>query len=138
MVAFCVACSAHLLALRLHTRSRACVLRTLDLFACCARVICLRAAHAGYRPHPFGTDSVMTLIACAIEPNPPAFFSFSPRGDAFDGGAKRVEAFVDAFVAAFDLLGVVDGPGAFGAERGQQHRHAGADIGAFDAGAAHA
>ena len=47
--------------------------------------------------------------------------------------AERAEALVDALVAALDLADVVDGALALGAQRGEQHRHAGADVRRFDA-----
>src|SRR6185503_15202861 len=47
--------------------------------------------------------------------------------DALDVGAQRVQAFVDALVAALDLRDVVDGALALGAERRDQHRHTGTD-----------
>src|SRR5882757_9949106 len=43
--------------------------------------------------------------------------------------AERVQPLLDPLIAALDLDGIVDGGGALGANRGQQHRHAGADIG---------
>ena len=52
-----------------------------------------------------------------------------PRRHPGDPGAERVEAFVDPLVAALDLADVVDGARALGAERGEEHRHAGADVG---------
>src|SRR3954466_3568583 len=46
--------------------------------------------------------------------------------------AERVETLVDALVAALDLPDVVDEARALGAESGQQHRHAGPDVGRFE------
>src|SRR4051794_2085776 len=47
---------------------------------------------------------------------------------ALDVRAERAEPLVDPLVAAVDLGGVADRRGALGAERGEQHRHAGADV----------
>jgi len=52
-----------------------------------------------------------------------------PRRDPRDPGAERVQPFLDPLVAALDLVGVIDRGGAFGADRGQQHGHAGVDDG---------
>ena len=60
----------------------------------------------------------------------------SARGDALNVGAQGVEALVDAFVAALDLLGILDDARSLGAKRSDQHGHAGADVGAFHAGTA--
>src|SRR4051812_22502370 len=43
--------------------------------------------------------------------------------------AERIQPFVDALVAALDLVGVVDRGGALGADGRQQHGHAGANVG---------
>ena len=51
---------------------------------------------------------------------------------ALDLRAERAEAFVDALVPALDLAHVVDGARAFGRERGEEHRHAGPDVGRLD------
>ncbi len=55
---------------------------------------------------------------------------------ALDAGAEIAQALVDALVAAVDLADVADLAAALGAERGQQHRHAGADVGRLHALAA--
>src|SRR5580693_6953742 len=55
----------------------------------------------------------------------------SPLRHPRDPGAERVEALFDALIAALDLIGVVDGADALGAYRGQQHGHAGADVGRY-------
>ena len=52
---------------------------------------------------------------------------------ALDVGAERAEPLVDALVAAVDLADVADARLAFGAERRDHHRHAGADVGALEA-----
>src|SRR5438876_2323810 len=49
-----------------------------------------------------------------------------------DPRADRVEPLLDPLVAAVDLMDVVDDALAFGAERGEQQGHAGADVGAGD------
>src|SRR6476661_1684100 len=54
---------------------------------------------------------------------------------AFHLGAERTEAFVDPLVAALDLADVVDDALPFGAERRQEHGHAGANIRRLDAAA---
>ena len=46
------------------------------------------------------------------------------------------QALVDALVAAVDLADVADLAAAVGAQRGDQHRHAGADVGRLEALAA--
>src|SRR6476469_2758265 len=51
--------------------------------------------------------------------------------NAGDRGSEGVETVVDAFVSALDLTDVVDEAGALRAESGDQHRHAGADVGLF-------
>src|SRR5690242_10740700 len=48
--------------------------------------------------------------------------------------AQRVQTLIDALVTALDLADIVDEAGALGAERGQQHRHAGADVGGLEEG----
>ena len=48
--------------------------------------------------------------------------------DALDRRAERAQALVDPLVAAVDLVGVADRRGALGAERGDHHRHPGADV----------
>jgi hypothetical protein len=50
-------------------------------------------------------------------------------GHAPDLRAERIQPFVDALVAALDLVGVVDGGSALGADGREQHRHAGANVG---------
>src|SRR5437763_5525868 len=52
---------------------------------------------------------------------------------ALDLRAEGPEPFVDALVAALDLPDVVDDALAFGAERREQHRHAGPNGRRFDA-----
>src|ERR1700684_161149 len=54
-----------------------------------------------------------------------------PLRHAPDSGAEGVEPLVDALIAAFDLVGIVDGADALGADGGEQHRHAGADVGRY-------
>lgn len=54
-------------------------------------------------------------------------------GCAFDGSAKGAEFFVDAFVSAVDLTNIIDRGSAFGAECSDEERHAGADVGGFEA-----
>src|SRR5947207_10328047 len=44
---------------------------------------------------------------------------------------QRLQARVDVLVAALDLSDVVDHGIALSRQRGEQHRHAGADVGAF-------
>src|ERR1700688_3492412 len=41
-------------------------------------------------------------------------------GSLLPQGRRENEPFIDALMAAFDLVGVVDGAGALGADRGQQ------------------
>src|SRR3954454_21149442 len=50
-------------------------------------------------------------------------------GDALDPGAELAKALVDALVAAVDLADVADLGTALGAQRRDQHRHAGPDVG---------
>src|SRR5260221_6904529 len=49
-----------------------------------------------------------------------------------DPRSQCVQTLVDALVAAVDLVDVVNDALAFGAERGQEQGHAGADVGAGD------
>ena len=56
--------------------------------------------------------------------------------DALDARAEVAQALVDALVAAVDLADVADLRAPVGAQRGDQHRHAGADVGRLDALAA--
>src|SRR5262249_29617804 len=46
--------------------------------------------------------------------------------------SESVQSLLDALVAAIDLMDVVDDAFAFRAKRGEQQRHAGADVGAGD------
>src|SRR4051812_30826218 len=55
---------------------------------------------------------------------------------ALDPRAERAQPLVDPLVAAVDLADVADLRLALGAERGDEHRHAGADVGALHALAA--
>src|SRR3954469_8057521 len=48
---------------------------------------------------------------------------------ALDLGAEGAQPLVDPFVAALDLRHVVDGAFAIRRHRGDEHRHAGADVG---------
>src|SRR5687768_5721382 len=48
--------------------------------------------------------------------------------DPLDPGAECPETFIDALVAAIDLPHVVDDALSLRAERGDEHRHAGADV----------
>src|SRR5829696_201120 len=48
--------------------------------------------------------------------------------DALDARPERAQALVDPLVAAVDLADVADLGGAVGAQRGDQHRHARADV----------
>src|SRR5258708_16586396 len=43
-------------------------------------------------------------------------------------GAKRVQPFLDALIAALDLVGIVDGGGALGADGRAEHPHAAAHL----------
>ncbi len=54
-------------------------------------------------------------------------------GSAFDGSAKGAEFFVDAFVSAVDLTNIIDRGSALGAECSDEERHAGTDVGGFEA-----
>src|SRR5829696_9285372 len=54
------------------------------------------------------------------------------RDLALDPRAKRGEALVDPLVAAVDLAHVADLRHTLGAQRGDQHRHAGADVGRLE------
>jgi hypothetical protein len=56
--------------------------------------------------------------------------------DAGDFGPERIQSFVDPLIAALDLLSVVDRACALSAQRRQQHRHPGTNVGAFDPAAA--
>src|SRR5258708_24941893 len=50
------------------------------------------------------------------------------RGYALDTSAQIAQALVDALVATVDLADVADLAAPLGAERREQHRHAGADV----------
>src|SRR6185369_5226591 len=52
-----------------------------------------------------------------------------------DARAEGIQPLLDALVAAVDLMNVVDHALPFCAERGEEQRHAGADVGAGDLGA---
>jgi hypothetical protein len=52
--------------------------------------------------------------------------------DALDPGAERAQPLVDGLVATLDLTGVVDRARAFRTAGGQEHRHAGPDVGRLD------
>src|SRR4051794_12084499 len=55
------------------------------------------------------------------------FIPFAP-----DARAERIQPLLDALVAAVDLMDVVDHALALRAERREQQRHAGADVGTGD------
>ena len=57
---------------------------------------------------------------------------FRRSSDSSDPSAERVETLVDALVAALDLAGVVDRARALRAQRGQEHRHSGANVRRLD------
>src|SRR6266571_1677738 len=65
-----------------------------------------------------------------------AVSAFAAVFDSFNLGSQRPQPLVDALVAALDLADVVDRGLPLGGERYQQHRHAGADVGALDHAAA--
>src|SRR5262245_36478331 len=50
------------------------------------------------------------------------------RLDAPDASAERPQALVDTLVALVDLMDRADRRAALGAQAGEQHRHAGADV----------
>src|SRR3954467_6403982 len=50
----------------------------------------------------------------------------------FDLGAEGAQPLVDALVAALDLPDVVDRAGAVGRKGGEEHGHAGPDVGRLD------
>src|SRR5438874_10367842 len=52
-----------------------------------------------------------------------------------DLGSQRIEPLLNALVSAIDLMDVVDRALTLGAERGQEQRHSGADVGTGDLGA---
>src|SRR3954454_22513745 len=54
-------------------------------------------------------------------------------GHALDARAQLAQALVDPLIAAVDLADVADLAGALGAQRGDEHGHAGADVGALHA-----
>src|SRR4029450_2010182 len=58
--------------------------------------------------------------------------------DSFDARAEAAQARIDRLVAAIDVANVVDLARPVGADGGDQHRHAGADIGRRQALAAQA
>src|SRR5438270_12994927 len=53
------------------------------------------------------------------------------RGHALDASAQLAQALVDTLVATVNLTDVADLAPTFGAERREQHGHAGADVGAL-------
>src|SRR5262245_36367999 len=52
---------------------------------------------------------------------------------ALNPGSERAQPFVDPLVATVDLADVADRRRALGAQAGDQHRHARADVGALHA-----
>src|SRR5277367_6180123 len=68
----------------------------------------------------------------------PRLCVYGLRGHALDACAEIAQALVDALVATVDLADVANLAAPFGAQRCQQHRHAGADVRRLDALAAQA
>src|SRR5204862_3569202 len=66
-------------------------------------------------PSAPGADSTFLLISLPPDPRP-----------------DRIQPLLDPFVTAVDLVDVADHALAFGAERGEEQSHAGADVGAGD------
>src|SRR5947207_14267727 len=65
-------------------------------------------------------------------PAPPALLDCAPTlRSTLKLRPQRLQARVDVLVAALDLSDVVDHGIALSRQRGEQHRHAGADVGAF-------
>src|SRR5207247_723190 len=77
------------------------------------------------RPLPRGASRARSCPSCCSS----ASLTALPL-DALDVRAERAQALVDALVAAVDLADVPDRRGSLGAEAGDQHRHARADVGA--------
>ena len=67
------------------------------------------------------------LALCARRPRPELL-----RLHSFNAGSKAAQFLVYFFVAAVDVLDVGDFGGTLGAQSGQDHRGAGADVGTDD------
>src|SRR6266576_1220505 len=72
------------------------------------------------------------LSASSLIPPPSSLFIPFPANAC----PQLIQSILDSLVAAVDLVDVVDDALALGAERGEQQRHAGADVGTGDLGAA--
>src|SRR5262245_17516162 len=91
------------------------------------------ASHPSARPRPSCRRSSGTSTPPAIENPGGGTRGGGSVADAADAGAEGLELAVDVLVAAVDLVDAADDRAALGAERGDDQRDPGADVGARDA-----
>ena len=85
--------------------------------------------HSGQVPDPGSALRSNHAVLGQVAPKGVEGFFHGLLGSALDLGAEGGQTFVDSFVSAPYLVGVADQALPSGAERRDQHRHSGANVG---------